>query len=53
VNSALRYRAQLPLVDNLLEEIGMAPGEITNIGNILNAGKRKKSNDGTPDGDGN
>ena len=53
VNSALRYRAQLPLVDNLLEEIGMAPGEITNIGNILNAGKRKKSNDSTPDGDGN
>ena len=54
VNSALRYRAQLPLVDNLLEEIGMSPGEITNIGNILNAGKRKRSGaDTSDDGNGN
>lgn len=35
VNSALRYRAQMPFVDNLLGEIGMAPGEISNIRNIL------------------
>lgn len=35
VNSALRYRAQMPFVDNLLNEIGMAPGEISNIRNIL------------------
>ncbi len=35
VNSALRYRAQMPFVDNLLHEIGMSPGEISNISNIL------------------
>lgn len=37
VNSALRYRAQMPFVDNLLNEIGMSPGEISNISNILGA----------------
>ena len=37
VNSALRYRAQMPFVDNLLQEIGMSPGEISNISNILGA----------------
>jgi uncharacterized membrane protein YqiK len=35
VNSALRYRAQMPFVDNLLNEIGMSSGEIGNIKNIL------------------
>jgi uncharacterized membrane protein YqiK len=35
VNSALRYRAQMPFVDNLLHEIGMSPNEISNISNIL------------------
>lgn len=35
VNSALRYRAQMPFVDNLLSEIGMSPGEVSNISNIL------------------
>ena len=35
VNSALRYRAQMPFVDNLLEEIGMSPSEIGNVRNIL------------------
>jgi uncharacterized membrane protein YqiK len=35
VNSALRYRAQVPFVDNLLNEIGMSPNEIGNIKNIL------------------
>jgi uncharacterized membrane protein YqiK len=35
VNSALRYRAHMPFVDNLLQEIGMSPGEISNISNIL------------------
>lgn len=35
VNSALRYRAQMPFVDSLLHEIGMSPGEISNISNIL------------------
>ena len=35
VNSALRYRAHVPFVDSLLQEIGMSPGEISNISNIL------------------
>ena len=35
VNSALRYRAHMPFVDNLLGEIGMSPGEMSNISNIL------------------
>ena len=35
VNSALRYRAHMPFIDNLLHEIGMSPGEISNISNIL------------------
>ena len=35
VNSALRYRAQQPFLDSLLKEIGMSPGESSNIRNIL------------------
>ena len=35
VNSALRYRAHHPFLDSLLKEIGMNPGEISNIRNIL------------------
>ena len=35
VNSALRYRAHQPFLDSLLREIGMNPGEISNIRNIL------------------
>ncbi len=31
VNSALRYRAQAPLVDQLLKEIGLNPGDVTQI----------------------
>ncbi len=43
VNAALRYRAQAPFVDNLLDEIGMSPKEISNIKNIL--GDYKKDGD--------
>ena len=35
VSSALRYRAHQTFLDSLLKEIGMAPGEISNIRNIL------------------
>jgi len=35
VSSALRYRAHQPFLDRLLKEIGMHPGEISNIRNIL------------------
>ena len=35
VSYALRYRAHQPFLDGLLKEIGMAPGEVSNIRNIL------------------
>ena len=35
VNSALRYRAQAPLIDNLLKEIGVENGDITKITSSL------------------
>ena len=47
VNSALRYRAQMPFVDNLLNEIGMSPSEIGNITNILGDYKKGISDGGS------
>jgi uncharacterized membrane protein YqiK len=35
VNSALRYRAQAPLIDSLLREIGLSGGDINRIGDVL------------------
>lgn len=29
MNSALRYRAQAPLVDSLLKEVGLTPSDIS------------------------
>ena len=52
VNSALRYRAQMPFVDGLLEEIGMSSGEITNIGKILGDNGKKSDAGGSKKGDG-
>jgi len=52
VNSALRYRAQMPFVDGLLDEIGMSSGEITNIGKILGTPAKKGKDGGGPTGDG-
>jgi len=37
VNSALRYRAQAPLVDQLLREIGVEGGEIGKIAQSMSA----------------
>jgi len=51
VNSALRYRAQMPFVDGLLEEIGMSSGEITNIGKILGTRDKKESDGGNASGE--
>lgn len=48
VNSALRYRAQMPFVDNLLNEIGMSPGEISNIRNILGDFDKNPGKGGSP-----
>ena len=50
VNSALRYRAQMPFVDNLLNEIGMSPSEIGNITNILGDYKKGNSDGGSESG---
>lgn len=36
VNSALRFRAQAPLIDNLLREIGMSGGDVSNLHGLLN-----------------
>ena len=46
VNAAMRYRAQVPFIDNLLDEIGMSSKEISNIKNIL--GDYKKDEDEEP-----
>jgi len=35
VNQALRYRAQAPLIDALLKEIGMSGGDINKLANVL------------------
>jgi uncharacterized membrane protein YqiK len=35
VNSALRYRAQAPLVDSLLKEIGLQGGDISQVAKML------------------
>ena len=37
VNSALRFRAQAPLVDQLLREIGVQGGELGQIAQSLSA----------------
>lgn len=34
VNSALRYRAQVPFVDGLLDEIGMSPKSLSSLGGL-------------------
>jgi uncharacterized membrane protein YqiK len=35
VNSALRYRGQAPLIDNLMKEIGLNGGDINAMGTVL------------------
>ncbi len=45
VNAAMRYRAQVPFIDNLLDEIGMSPKEIGNIKNLLGDYKKDEKKD--------
>jgi uncharacterized membrane protein YqiK len=40
VNSALRYRAQAPLIDSLLREIGLSGGDISKLTQALNEPER-------------
>lgn len=42
VNSALRYRAQAPLLDSLLQEVGLEGGSINGMTNILSQVTEKK-----------
>jgi uncharacterized membrane protein YqiK len=35
VNAALRYRAQAPFVDDLLQQIGISAGSVGSLGNLL------------------
>ena len=35
VSAALRYRAQAPFVDDLLEQIGISPGSMSSVGGLL------------------
>ena len=34
VNAAMRYRAQIPFVDNLLKEVGMTPDNLSNLSGL-------------------
>jgi uncharacterized membrane protein YqiK len=34
VNAAMRYRSQIPFVDNLLKEVGMTPNNLSDLGNL-------------------
>ncbi len=42
VNSALRYRAQAPLIDSLLSEIGIGAGDIGRMTNVLGGGSSQE-----------
>jgi hypothetical protein len=35
INSALRYRVQAPLIDNLLSDIGIEGGNLTKQGGLI------------------
>lgn len=43
VNSALRYRAQAPLLDSLLKEIGLAGGDLSGLSDLLGTQGRATS----------
>jgi uncharacterized membrane protein YqiK len=43
VNSALRYRAQAPIIDSLLKEIGISGGDITKIAPALTSAAPPKA----------
>ncbi len=49
VNSALRFRAQAPLVDEMLREIGIEPGKIGQIASGMLGGPKKPTK---PEGEG-
>jgi uncharacterized membrane protein YqiK len=48
VNSALRYRAQAPLVDTLLKEIGISGGDVSKLADALSQPASKSRRDEPP-----
>jgi uncharacterized membrane protein YqiK len=55
VNAAMRYRAQIPFVDNLLKEVGMSPNNLSDLSNLgvrLPDSKPAKPEGKPPRGDG-
>jgi uncharacterized membrane protein YqiK len=50
VNSALRYRAQAPFVDNLLQEIGMSANSMSSLGGLAVLPLTQESNSKDPAG---
>src|SRR5690349_14447820 len=42
VNSALRYRAQAPLIDSLLREIGLSGGDINRLADVLGTARNEE-----------
>jgi hypothetical protein len=34
VNAAMRYRSQIPFVDNLLKEVGMTPSNLSDLSDL-------------------
>ena len=51
VNAAIRYRAQVPFIDHLLDEIGMSPNEISNIQNLLGDYRKGEKKDEDKEGE--
>ena len=51
VNAAMRYRAQVPFIDHLLDEIGMSPNEISNIQNLLGDYRKGEKKDEDKEGE--
>ena len=51
VNAAMRYRAQVPFIDHLLDEIGMSPNEIGNIKNLLGDYRKGEKKDEDTEGE--
>ena len=50
VNSALRYRAQAPLVDALLREIGITGNDLQDVSDILDSTDAGESSSGSEEG---
>lgn len=48
VSAALRYRAQAPFIDDLLEQIGISPTTISNLGNLLKPARKEVSGEEAP-----